>query len=332
MAVFNKTPGQEVAGSIGWIHSIQDSAQNTYAIKDKEARSQIEDLKTSITGGIHYVGQTSTALTDGDTTAVLAYAKDSSNKDITSSLSKTTGFEAGDIVVVAASSENNGRYKMLEFIWNGTMWSEFGSSGSLGALAFKNSATGTVSGTLGHNANFSGTQATISHTVSSTSFTDGSATVTPLGSISVGTGAANYTPAGTVSKPAVTVTLEKVTNKYVATSESAGGKVNTAGTAADFSANVSNECMSFSWTPNTPTDVTMPSFSAQNIATGTVTKSELAATPTFTGTGAELVFTGEASTGTASGTVGVTIADHKYTPAGSVSVDPHEVNIDVTVE
>lgn len=330
MAVFTKTATQELSGAIGWVKSIQDSAGKTYVIKDAEARSQIETLATSITGGMHYIGQTSTALTDGATTATLAYAKDASNKDITSSLSKTTGFNPGDIVVVAG--QTGGSYKMLEFIWNGTMWSEFGSTGSLGALAFKSSATGTVSGTLSHSGSFSGTQATISHSVTATSFTNGSATVTPVGSISVGTGAANYTPAGTVSKPAVTVTLEKVTNKYVATSASAGGKVNTAGTAADFSANVSNECMSFSWTPNTPTDVTMPSFSAQNIATGTVTKSELAATPTFTGTGAELVFTGEASTGTASGTVGVTIADHSYKPAGSISVTAHTVGIDVTVE
>ena len=98
-----------------------------YDLKDAEARQSISDIQTSITGGMHYIGETSTALTDGATTSTLV-AKSAN------SLSKTTGFEAGDIVI----------YGELEFIWNGAKWNEFGSTGSLKALAFKDNASGDV--------------------------------------------------------------------------------------------------------------------------------------------------------------------------------------------
>lgn len=98
-----------------------------YDLKDAEARQSIIDLQTSVTGGMHYIGETSTALTDGATTSTLV-AKSAN------SLSKTTGFEAGDIVI----------YGELEFVWNGAKWQEFGSTGSLKALAFKDNATGNV--------------------------------------------------------------------------------------------------------------------------------------------------------------------------------------------
>jgi len=98
-----------------------------YDLKDAEARQSIADLQTSVTGGMHYIGETSTALTDGATTSTLV-AKSAN------SLSKTTGFEAGDIVI----------YGELEFVWNGAKWQEFGSTGSLKALAFKDNATGDI--------------------------------------------------------------------------------------------------------------------------------------------------------------------------------------------
>lgn len=98
-----------------------------YDIKDAEARQSIVDLQTSVTGGMHYIGETSTALTDGATTSTLVAKSENS-------LSKLTGFASGDIVI----------YDELEFVWNGAKWQEFGSTGSLKALAFKDSATGSV--------------------------------------------------------------------------------------------------------------------------------------------------------------------------------------------
>lgn len=98
-----------------------------YDLKDAEARQSIADLQTSVTGGMHYIGETSTVLSDGATTSTLVAKSENS-------LSKLTGFEAGDIVI----------YGELEFIWNGAKWQEFGSTGSLKALAFKDNATGSV--------------------------------------------------------------------------------------------------------------------------------------------------------------------------------------------
>lgn len=98
-----------------------------YDLKDAEARQSIVDLQSSVTGGMHYIGETSTALTDGATTSTLVAKSENS-------LSKLTGFAAGDIVI----------YGELEFVWNGAKWQEFGSTGSLKSLAFKDNATGDV--------------------------------------------------------------------------------------------------------------------------------------------------------------------------------------------
>lgn len=114
-----------------------------YDLKDAEARQSISDIQTAITGGMHYIGETSTVLTDGATTSTLVAKSEGS-------LSKLTGFDAGDIVI----------YGELEFVWNGAKWKEFGSTGSLKALAFKDNATGNVT-CAGSNADsavsFSGT-------------------------------------------------------------------------------------------------------------------------------------------------------------------------------
>lgn len=98
-----------------------------YDLKDAEARQSIIDLQTSVTGGMHYIGETSTELVDGATITTLTAKSENS-------MSKTTGFNAGDIVI----------YGELEFVWNGAKWQEFGSTGSLKALAFKDSASGSV--------------------------------------------------------------------------------------------------------------------------------------------------------------------------------------------
>ena len=116
---------------------------STYDIKDAEARELIQGIDTAISGGLHYIGETSTELTDGATTSTLVAAS-------ANSLSKTTGFVAGDIVI----------YGELEFVWNGAKWHEFGSTGSLKGLAFKDSATGYATVTGSNNASavsFSGT-------------------------------------------------------------------------------------------------------------------------------------------------------------------------------
>ena len=176
-------------------------------------------------------------------------------------------------------------------------WEKIGSTevdlSGLGDLAYKDSASGnyTPEGTVSQ-PSFTGTQGNIS------------VSGTPSGSISTGSGTANYTPAGSVAAPTITVTPNTAT-KYVAASASGGGSVS-AGSAASLSATVANETLTLSFTPNTPTAVTLPSFESQTIVSGIASASATA--PTFTGTGAELVFTGDSlsSTGT-------------FTPNGTVS-------------
>ena len=105
---------------------------NTLWLKDVDARQSIEDIRNSITSGMHYLGKSTTAIADG------AYVGPWVIEGITyiASGTSTDGqkvLTAGDIAI----------YGELEFIWSGATgkWQEFGSTGSLKALAFKDSAS-----------------------------------------------------------------------------------------------------------------------------------------------------------------------------------------------
>lgn len=194
----------------------------------------------------------------------------------------------------------------------------------------------TFTGTQG-NVSVSGTPA---GSVSQPTFTGNqmtmTASLTPTGSVSAGSGTPNYTPAGSVSAPTVNVTPYTDTI-YEAGSGTGGGSV-TPGAAASctlpgLSMSVTGEklIVNFtpgSFTPNTPTQVTLPSFTPKTVATGI--QSATASQPTFTGTGTRLTFSGEQSsvtlTGTPSGTVSQPTftgsqmtASGTFTPSGTVS-------------
>ena len=197
----------------------------------------------------------------------------------------------------------------------------------LGDLAYKDGASGsyTPEGTVSQ-PTFSGNSLTSTGeytpagSVSQPTFsgTQGSVSVTgtPSGSIGVGSGTANYTPAGSVSTPTITV-VPTTETQYVASSTTGGGSV-TAGSAASCTlpqANVEYDdatetlSMSFtagSFTPNVPTTVTMPTFTAKTNATGI--ESATASQPSFTGTGVDLEFTGNSLSSTGN-----------FTPEGTVS-------------
>lgn len=98
----------------------------TYDIKDAEARQDISDLKSAVTGAMHWAGYTTTALSDGATTNPIVI--DSENYTAV----------AGDVVAY-----DNG-VKEMEYAFNGTKWQELGSTGSIKALAFKDNASGNV--------------------------------------------------------------------------------------------------------------------------------------------------------------------------------------------
>lgn len=93
----------------------------TYDIKDATARNEINILKGSKTGAMHYAGVTETALTDGSSISPIKI----NNVDYTPL--------NGDVVI----------YNSLELVWSTSdnKWHEFGSTGSLKGLAFKDSAS-----------------------------------------------------------------------------------------------------------------------------------------------------------------------------------------------
>lgn len=93
----------------------------TYDIKDATARNDISMLKGSGTGAMHYAGVTTTALVNGSSTSQIKI----NEADYTPS--------NGDVVI----------YGQLEFVWSTSdkKWHEFGSTGSLKGLAFKDSAS-----------------------------------------------------------------------------------------------------------------------------------------------------------------------------------------------
>jgi len=86
-----------------------------YTIKDAEARQMIEDLGHAL----YWIGVTTTALTDGDTTNPITVNSES----------------------VTAKLGGMASYDGSEFVWNGSAWQELGKN-NFGALAFKSSASG----------------------------------------------------------------------------------------------------------------------------------------------------------------------------------------------
>ena len=94
-----------------------------YTIKDAEARQLIEDLGHAL----YWIGVTTTALTDGDTTNPIQVNGES----------------------VTAKLGGMASYSGSEFVWNGSAWQELGKN-NFGALAFKSSASGdyTPAGTV----------------------------------------------------------------------------------------------------------------------------------------------------------------------------------------
>lgn len=92
----------------------------TYNFKDTAAREDIEEIRRAISGGVTFIGETTTVLTDGATTNPITINGES----------------------VTAVAGNLVAYSEDEFLFDGTKWIKMGSIGSLGALAYKDSASG----------------------------------------------------------------------------------------------------------------------------------------------------------------------------------------------
>lgn len=303
----------------------------TYDIKDATARQMAS-------AGMSFVISTDAASTPKD------IEWDDDGSTVTGTLtasSSTSGIFYLVPITTSGDSDIYAEYITVK-VGNNYSWEKVGTTdidlSNLGDLAYKNSASGnfTPSGTVSQ-PTFSGNSLTSTGsftpdgTVSQPTFagTEGSVSVsgTPSGTITVGSGSANYTPAGTVSTPTISVTPSSSTG-YVASSATGGGSV-TGGTAASctlptLGTTVSDETLVLSWTDgsftaNTPTAVTLPSFESKTIVTGIASASS--SQPSFSGTGTNLVFSGTSMSSTGTFTPSGTVSQPTFTgSSGSVSV------------
>ena len=246
----------------------------TYDIVDQGAR----DLIDALAGYTVFLGVTTTALVDGATTNPITI----DGKSVTAN--------AGGIAT----------YGSAEFIFNGTSWQAFGDLSGLGALAFKDSASGsyTPAGSVSQ-PTFSGTETTISST-----YTPAGSVTKPTFSGTEATITSSFTPAGSVSLTAPSVTLSTTSGKFITDA----GTLPSA-TMPVLTTSVANETLTIGWIAGTFDAGALPTMSSSTtVATGVDTVT--AGTASFTGTGANLTasFTGTAGNATAT-----------YTPAGSVS-------------
>lgn len=280
----------------------------TYNIKDAQARNDIAAIQSAIAGGVTFMGETTTALTDGATTTT-----------ITINSASVTAVK-GYLVV----------YNSKEFVFDGTKWIEMGDLSLIGDLGWKNSASATYTPTgsiskptfegdsLVSNGYFTpagsvklesnAAQGTgripyISDIFGPTQLTGTPATikskVTAAGTvaISTGTGTANYTPEGSVAAPTISV--------KTAGSTTTVNSITDVGELPDLKTKVENEILTITFDKGT-----LPTKGA-NTTVKTGDAAYQASAPAFTGTGAELkaTFTGTEVEGNAN-----------YTPEGSVAV------------
>ena len=153
----------------------------TYNIKDAKAREDIASIEQSIAGGVSFIGETTTEISDGSTTNPIVINGNNHNAI------------SGNLVV----------YGSKEFVFDGTKWIEFGDLGTLKALAFKDSASGsfTPQGSVS-TSTFTGAESSIVFNIE-----ENPATVSPLTGIF-------YTPKGSVSQPTFTGSNSTFTGSY----------------------------------------------------------------------------------------------------------------------
>lgn len=176
------------------IDSVQLPGSSTkYWVVDKEAREKIETL----IGATRFMGVTTTELTDGATTNPITINDETYTAGV------------GDIVIYTPNESAS-----LEFIWDGTRWQLLGGQiiEGLGALAYKDSATGSFIPNVQRNGGV---------TVSSKTLAASAIPLT-LSTVAV-TGATSFKTinTSTSAKAAVTVTYSKLTSATTTVNSSA---------------------------------------------------------------------------------------------------------------
>ena len=286
---------------------------SVYNFKDEQARNDIEAISSAIAGGVTFMGQTTTALTDGSTATSIVIND------------KTVTAVKGYLVV----------YNSKEFVFDGTKWIELGDLSLIGDLGWKDSASATYTpaGSVSQ-PTFTGTAADVSFTiadntngnyqpkgtVSAPTFTGNSltstGTFTPSGTINFSntnrtttvsktTGTATYTPEGSVSAPTISVATAGSTTTV--------NSITAVGTLPSLTATVENENLTLIWDAGTLP--TKGSNTTVKISDATYT----ASAPSFTGTGARLVTNGISVPDSATFTGNSGSIEVSGTPSGSVS-------------
>ena len=214
----------------------------TYNLKDSVAREQIATITSGIGGGMNYKGVTTTKLIDGSTKTTIVI----NNSNYTPI--------NGDIVI----------YEDKEFIFatvgSTSTWHEFGSTGSLHALAFKDIATGDF---------------TPGGTISTPFFTGREKNVTVSGSTPLnfileagvsniinGTSNPLIKKEGDTNIVFITPTA-KATGANVTLNTTTVNSVNSVGALPQWSASVNGETLVFSWNSGS-----LPTTTEKNVATG----------------------------------------------------------------
>lgn len=256
----------------------------TYDIKDLEARALAQ-------GGIHYIGITTTDLTDGATTSPIVINK----VNVTP--------KKGDLALYA---EAGGEH--TEYLWNGEHWDRLG-YGKFGDLAYKNGVSASVD--ISHDHNFTLEDATADLSGGATT---GVAVAphdyTPAGTIGKGTGTANYTPEGTVTLGGETAKTVAISGKTA--DATVGAHTYTPAGNIEVTTASPNVGETANYTPSG--NVSTPTFTGKQ-----ATLSHAAHTHNLTG---NIEVENEVNLSATGGGVDphkVTVTGADYTPAGSVS-------------
>ena len=165
-----------------------------YTIKDAWARAEIAEIESAIAGGVHFRGISTTEITDGETV-----------KDLTVGGETYTAASQvnGDIFIYNDGTRN------LEFVVINGKYSEFGSTGTLGAFAYANSGAGSVEVPIASAITFNTFTPDVSKgTLAVTTTAGDGLTVTTTAAAASVTATA---PTATASAPTVTVTVDAPT-------------------------------------------------------------------------------------------------------------------------
>ena len=241
---------------------------STYDIKDATARTQISseaatrkaaddsinnninELKSNLTGAMHYVGVTTTPITDGGGGNYNPTIPGLENPLLITINGEDYMPKSGDVVI----------YQNKEFVAtvghkdkNITLtWNEFGSTGSLKALAFKDSASGSVtpSGTVS-TPTFTGTEQTVYWGLNMNDVVARIDFSSAVGVFNMDTGeydapnGGNYGGMRTIVTP--TIKMSNSGNVTAVPSFKSIKQINTVGTLPTFSSTVNDETLSFNF-------------------------------------------------------------------------------------